>query len=180
MSQTMLDSIVRIAGIATESVVDGPGLRSTIFFQGCPHACEGCHNPETWDPEGGQSIVLSDLVAKLKLNPLITGITLSGGEPFLQAVAAAEVGDFLKKQGCDLWVYTGYTWEYLLANLNNAGFSDLLKLTDVLVDGPFQSQYKNLKLPFRGSSNQRLIKVAESMKCGVIVQWQPTVISIKP
>lgn len=174
----MLNSTIRIAGITNDSVVDGPGLRSTVFFQGCPHACEGCHNPETWDPDGGQQIVLQDLVAKLKLNPLTTGVTFSGGEPFLQAPAAAEFGSFLKGQGCDLWVYTGYTWEYLLANSDDLGVSALLKVTDVLVDGPFQIQNKNLQLPFRGSNNQRLIKVSESMKAGVIVQWQPTVITI--
>ena len=78
----MLSTTVRIAGISTESVVDGPGLRSTVFFQGCPHACEGCHNPETWDPSRGQEVTLKDLLAKLKLNPLTTGVTFSGGEPF--------------------------------------------------------------------------------------------------
>jgi anaerobic ribonucleoside-triphosphate reductase activating protein len=174
----MLNSIIRIAGITYESVVDGPGLRSTVFFQGCPHACKGCHNPETWAPEGGQEIVVQDLLKKLKLNPLTTGVTFSGGEPFNQAIAAAEVGCFLQEQSINLWVYTGYNWEYLLDNISHSGFDSLLKVTDVLVDGPFQKQHQTLQLPFRGSSNQRIIRVPESLKAGAIVLWQPTTITI--
>ncbi|HBF39261.1 MAG TPA: anaerobic ribonucleoside-triphosphate reductase activating protein [Firmicutes bacterium] len=170
----MLDSMIRIAGIANESVVDGPGLRSTIFFQGCRHGCKGCHNPETWDPEGGSPVRLRDLIPKLRLNPLITGVTFSGGEPFLQAIAAAELGCFLKEQGLNLWVYTGYKWEYLLKNSMSSGFNELLNIADVLVDGPFQIENKSLQLPFRGSGNQRLIQVSESIKTGEIIQWQPT------
>ena len=168
----MLNSTVRIAGITTESVVDGPGLRSTVFFQGCPHACEGCHNPETWNPDGGQEVTLRDLLTKLKLNPLIAGVTFSGGEPFYQASVAAELGRLLQEQGFNLWVYTGYTWEYLLDNISYSGFSTLLKVTDVLVDSPFQKQDKALQLPFKGSSNQRIIKVSESLKAGAIIQWR--------
>jgi anaerobic ribonucleoside-triphosphate reductase activating protein len=174
----MLNANIRIAGIATESVVDGPGLRSTVFFQGCSHACPDCHNPETWDPSGGQLITCRDLLGKLKLNPLTAGVTFSGGEPFLQAVAAAELGKFLKQQGLSLWVYTGYVWEYLLTNSGNPGFGALLEVTDVLVDGPFQKKYRDLQLAFRGSSNQRLIKVSESLKTGAIVEWQPTAVII--
>ncbi len=174
----MFNLIAQIAGIVNESVVDGPGLRTTIFFQGCDHACKDCHNPETWDPTGGMSIQLRDLIPKLRLNPLISGITFSGGDPFFQATVAAELGCFLKEQGLNLWVYTGYTWEYLLNHSNNAGFSALLNVTDVLVDGPFQIENKSLKLPFRGSSNQRLINVYESIKTGVLVEWQPTVRSM--
>jgi anaerobic ribonucleoside-triphosphate reductase activating protein len=176
----MLNSTVRIAGITTESVVDGPGLRSTVFFQGCPHACANCHNPETWDPGGGRQLTLQELASKLKLNPLIAGVTFSGGEPFLQASAAAKFGSYLKERGYGLWVYTGYTWEYLLANSDDVGCNALLDVTDVLVDGPFQNQYKQLQLPFRGSSNQRLIRVPESIKAGVIIEWQPTVITVNP
>jgi len=171
----MLNSIVQIAGIISESVVDGPGLRSTIFFQGCDHACKDCHNPETWDPKGGTSMLLQDLVSKLGLNPLITGVTFSGGDPFFQATVAAELGCFLKDQGLNLWVYTGYTWEYLLNHSENAGFRALLDVTDVLVDGPFQIEKKSLKLPFRGSSNQRLINVSKSIQTGVVVEWQPAI-----
>ncbi len=170
----MFNSVAQIAGIVHESVVDGPGLRTTIFFQGCDHACKGCHNPETWDPRGGSSIQLRDLISKLRLNPLISGVTFSGGDPFFQATVAAELGCFLKGQGLNLWVYTGYTWEYLLSHYVNTGFSALLDVTDVLVDGPFQIENKSLKLPFRGSGNQRLINVPESVRTGTIIQWQPT------
>jgi anaerobic ribonucleoside-triphosphate reductase activating protein len=176
----MLNSTVRIAGVTNESVVDGPGLRSTVFFQGCPHACEGCHNPETWDPTGGQVVTLKDLLVQLKLDPLTAGVTFSGGEPFGQAVSAAELGGLLKNMGFNLWVYTGYDWEYLLDNSNHSSYRELLKVTDILVDGPFQHQYKKLTLPFRGSSNQRIIKVQESFKSGAIVHWLPKAITINP
>ncbi|HEX3045458.1 MAG TPA: 4Fe-4S cluster-binding domain-containing protein, partial [Bacillota bacterium] len=121
------------------------------------------------------SISLQDLVPKLRLNPLISGVTFSGGDPFFQATVAAELGCFLKKQGLNLWVYTGYTWEYLLNHSDNTGFSALLSVADVLVDGPFQIENKSLKLPFRGSSNQRLINVSESLKIGTVKEWQPKI-----
>lgn len=173
----MTNSTVRIAGIANESTVDGPGLRCTIFFQGCPHACDGCHNPETWDPTAGREITLTGLISALKLNPLIKGVTFSGGEPLLQAVPLAELGGFLKKLNLNIWIYTGYTWEYLLEHSNRPGYLELLKVTDVLVDGPFKQGLKSLTLPFRGSRNQRLIQVPESLKTGTIVEWRPAAVT---
>lgn len=167
----MLDSTkVRIAGIAHESVVDGPGLRSTVFFQGCPHGCFGCHNPETWDRAAGYELSGSQLFEQLKINPLLSGITFSGGEPFLQAAAAAEVGRKIKQTGLNLWVYTGYTWEYLMNHLQREGFKDLLAVTDILVDGPFISRFKS-SLQFRGSNNQRMIRVSESLTAGAVIPW---------
>ncbi len=168
----MYEFTMRIAGIAYESVVDGPGLRNTVFFQGCPHACPGCHNPETWDPAAGLEYSLQNLLAALKLNPLISGVTFSGGEPFLQAEAAAQLGEIIKAQGLNLWVYTGYTWEYLLQSKNSKGFNALLKTADVLIDGPFIDEHKSLNLPFRGSANQRIIRVKESVAAGTIVSWR--------
>lgn len=162
---------VRIAGVAVESVVDGPGLRSTVFFQGCPHACPGCHNPETWDPGGGKEIDLTELLGLLKLNPLISGVTFSGGEPFSQAIPAARLGSYLKTLGLNLWVYTGYTWDFLVKNSNDRGFKELLDSADVVVDGPFLNEARTFGLPFRGSSNQRLIKVRESIDSGKIIEW---------
>ncbi len=170
----MDDSVVaRIAGVTNESVVDGPGLRSTIFFQGCPHACPGCHNPETWQTDGGKEIKIVDLIGLLKLNPLVTGVTFSGGEPFQQATAAVVLGKYLRKWGLNLWVYTGFTWGFLLANLNRPGYKELLELTDVLIDGPFIREQQNLSLLFRGSDNQRLIKVRDSLAKGMVITWQP-------
>ena len=164
--------VVRIAGVTTESVVDGPGIRSTIFFQGCPHACPGCHNPETWQRDGGKEISLTGLFQLLELNPLTTGITFSGGEPFQQAPAVAVIGNRLRKSGLNIWVYTGYTWEFLLANLSRPGYKELLEVAEVLIDGPFIHAQRDPTLLFRGSSNQRLIKVRESLASGSIVLWQ--------
>lgn len=164
--------VARIAGVTTESIVDGPGIRGTIFFQGCPHACPGCHNLETWRNDGGKEIVISDIIGLLNLNPLVTGVTFSGGEPFQQAPAAAALGKLLRELGLNLWVYTGYTWEFLLNNLNRPGYQELLNLAEVLVDGPFVLEQRDLSLLFRGSANQRLIKVAESLDLGKIVLWR--------
>lgn len=164
---------VRIAGIAKESVVDGPGIRSTIFFQGCPHACPGCHNPETWRFDDGSEIGLADLIRLLDLNPLVTGVTFSGGEPFQQAPSAAVLGKYLRELGLNIWVYTGFTWDFLMANLERPGYKELLEVAEVLIDGPFIREQRDPLLLFRGSANQRLIKVTESMAAGRIVLWQP-------
>lgn len=169
----MVNQKVRIAGIARESVVDGPGIRSTIFFQGCPHACPGCHNPDTWRFDGGSEIGLTDLIRLLDLNPLVTGVTFSGGEPFQQAQSAAVLGRYLRKLGLNIWVYTGYTWDFLMANLERPGYKELLEVAEVLIDGPFIREQRDPSLLFRGSANQRLIKVTESMASGRIVLWQP-------
>lgn len=166
--------VVRVAGITNESVVDGPGIRSTIFFQGCPHACPGCHNPETWSSEGGKELKIEDLIKFLAINPLVSGVTFSGGEPFQQAPAAAVLGRRLLEMGLNLWVYTGYTWEALLVNLDRPGYQELLELTEVLIDGPFIREKRDLGLLFRGSTNQRLINVQESLTKGMVVTWQPS------
>lgn len=166
--------VARIAGVTTESVVDGPGIRSTIFFQGCPHACPGCHNPDTWRLDGGKEIKVADVIKLLKINPLVSGVTFSGGEPFQQAQVAVALGRYLRELGLNLWVYTGYTWEFLLANLDRPGYKELLELTEVLVDGPFIREKQDLGLLFRGSANQRLINVQESLAKGTVVTWQPS------
>ncbi|HEX7715057.1 MAG TPA: anaerobic ribonucleoside-triphosphate reductase activating protein [Bacillota bacterium] len=164
---------VRIAGVATESVVDGPGIRSTVFFQGCRHACPGCHNPETWDTAGGRQVTLAELIDLLKLNPLISGVTFSGGEPFLQAGPAAVLGNHLRKLGLNLWVYTGFTWEDLMNTPDHPENQALLEIATVVVDGPFRQQLKDLSLPFRGSANQRLIDAQASLAAGRVVIWSP-------
>jgi len=162
----------RIAGVTTESVVDGAGLRSTIFFQGCPHHCPGCHNPETWQLDGGREVTLIELLMMLKLTPLTTGVTFSGGEPFLQSRNLVFLAAYLKRLKLNLWVYTGYTWEYLVNDSENDEIQLLLDYIDILIDGPFISAKQQMELPFRGSSNQRLIKVRESLATGRVVEWQ--------
>ncbi len=168
----MKNLVFRIAGVTNDSVVDGVGLRSTIFFQGCPHHCPGCHNPETWQMDTGQEVSFVELLTKLKLSSLTTGVTFSGGEPFLQAKNAAILAAYLKHLHLNIWVYTGYTWEYLINNLENQAQQLLLNYIDVLVDGPFIVQQQQTGLIFRGSTNQRLIKVKESLALGRVVQWQ--------
>lgn len=166
----------RIAGVAKESIVDGPGLRHTIFFQGCRHACPGCHNPHTWDVNGGEVVTWAELLTRIPLNPLIAGITFSGGEPFLQAASLAKLAAYFKEKGLDIWVYTGMTWKTLLAQKDQAGYRELLHQTDVLVDGPFKKEKRALNLPFRGSTNQRLIRVAPSLSSGAIIPWEPEMV----
>ncbi len=161
---------MRIANITQDSIVDGPGLRVTVFTQGCPHHCPGCHNPETHDPRGGQERPLAELRALLTKNPLTEGLTLSGGEPFLQANACAALAQVAHEEGLTVWTYTGYRYEAILA-AQNPDWSALLAETDVLVDGLFQEEEFTYDLLFRGSRNQRLIDVAESRKTGRVILW---------
>lgn len=162
---------VRIAGIINESVTDGPGLRTTLFFQGCPHACPGCHNPQTWSFSGGQEYDLSELIATLRITPLLSGVTFSGGEPFVQAEAAARIAEYVKSRNLNLWVYTGFIWEKLLLDIDRPRYRELINLADVIVDGPYQEKRRNLTLPFRGSQNQRIIQVKQSLEQNRVVEW---------
>ena len=143
---------IRIAGIVEESIVDGTGIRYAIFMQGCLRHCKGCQNPGTHDINGGRIVDTSELIDAIKKNPLLSGITLTGGEPLLQLDAAIELARETKKLGLNVWCYTGYTFE----EIPDAA-RELLKYVDVLVDGPFVEELKDLELQFRGSSNQRII-----------------------
>jgi len=159
---------VRVAGIITDSVVDGPGVRFVVFGQGCPHHCPACHNPETWDPQGGKEMTLKEILKMLKKRlKYIKGITLSGGDPFLQAEEMAALGREARKMGLDVVTYTGYRYEDLLSG-GLPGSQELLEVTDILVDGPFILELKDISLPFRGSANQRLIDLAATRKQGSI------------
>ena len=160
---------LRIAGTANDSIVDGPGIRFTIFTQGCPHHCEGCHNPQTHDFSAGTLTDTDELLNRIRSNPLLDGVTFSGGEPFCQAEALAELGSKIKALGLNIVTYTGYTFEELYAERENRSIGKLLSVTDYLIDGPFILEQKNWEIRFRGSSNQRIIDVAESMKKGAPV-----------
>ena len=155
---------IRISGIVNDSVVDGPGFRLAVFTQGCPHHCAGCHNPQTHDFEGGREIDTQEIIEKLRGNPLLDGITLTGGEPFCQGAACAELASAAHALGLNVWTYSGYTYEQLLAG--DAEQRALLAETDVLVDGPFVLPQRTLELRFRGSANQRLIDVKASAAAG--------------
>ena len=145
---------IRIAGIVPESIVDGEGIRFAIFMQGCLRNCKGCHNPHTHALDGGKVVDTSELIEQIKKNPLLTGITLTGGEPCLQISPAAELAETAKNLGLDVWCYTGYKFEELPPESDK-----LLKFVDVLVDGEYIEELRDLELNFRGSKNQRIIKL---------------------
>lgn len=162
---------ISLSGVTGDSIVDGPGLRLTIFTQGCLHNCPGCHNPQTHDPNGGSWADTEDILAAAAENPLLDGITLSGGDPFLQPVPCLALAEGAHKIGLNVWTYTGYTWEALLEE-NDAEKLALLKETDVLVDGPFLLAERSLELRFCGSRNQRLIDVKKSLAEDKVVLWE--------
>jgi anaerobic ribonucleoside-triphosphate reductase activating protein len=152
---------VRIAGIVNDSIVDGEGIRLTIFFQGCPHRCKGCHNPQTWDANGGYEIDTEEIIQMMDENPLLDGITLSGGEPFLHRVAALELAKAAHERNLSVWCYTGYEYDvhlgYSLKTSPKSTISMFLEEIDVLIDGKFIEEEKTFDLPWRGSKNQRLL-----------------------
>ncbi len=163
---------IRIAGTVNDSIVDGPGLRFTVFAQGCPHNCEGCHNPHTHDLKGGKVCDTGEIVSLFLQNPLIDGISLSGGEPFCQAKACAELAREAKKNSLDVITYTGYDFEYLLENADDDnGYMALLQATDYLIDGRFVLSEKSLELRFKGSKNQRILDVKSSLEQGKAVAY---------
>ncbi|MGI6193406.1 MAG: anaerobic ribonucleoside-triphosphate reductase activating protein [Christensenellales bacterium] len=161
--------LFRIAGLIRDSVVDGPGLRLALFTQGCPHACPGCHNPNTHDFSGGQEADTADIIQELANNPLWAGITLTGGEPFCQPEAMLEIAKAAREMGKSVWAYSGWTFEELLLDEKKRA---LLEACDVLVDGRFILERRSLALRFRGSDNQRVIDVPASLKEGKVVLWQ--------
>lgn len=162
---------LKLSGIIRESIVDGPGMRFVVFCQGCPHRCEGCHNPQTHDFEGGNYCSIERLVEEIKKDPIIKGVTFSGGEPFCQPEAFAELADEVIKLGMNIYAYSGYTYEELIElGRTKPEITELLKKCDVLVDGRFEAEKRTLSLPFRGSSNQRLIDVKKSLENGYAVE----------
>ncbi len=162
---------ISLSGVTGDSIVDGPGIRLTIFTQGCPHHCPGCHNPQTHDPNGGSWGDTEDILQAAAENPLLDGITLSGGDPFMQPVPCLTLAEGAHKLGLNVWTYTGYTWEALWAE-NDPEKLALLKETDVLVDGPFLLAERSLELRYKGSKNQRTIDVQKSLETGEVVLWE--------
>ena len=151
---------IRIAGIVRESIVDGPGIRFVVFAQGCPHQCSGCHNPQTHDFQGGYECSIDTILAEIDKNPLLSGVTFSGGEPFCQAEAFLALAKQIKNRELNLVAYSGYTLEQLQGKAAvDEHLFQLLSLLDVLIDGPFVLEEKDLTLPFRGSKNQRYIEM---------------------
>ena len=157
-----------LAGILEDSIVDGPGIRTTFFAQGCPHRCPGCHNPETWEFGCGTLMDAETAVQVVRSNPLCRGVTFSGGEPFAQAEGFAKLARLLKQQGYEVASYSGYTFEELFAGTDAQ--RELLQSLDILIDGPFRMEERSLELNFRGSRNQRILNVPKSLQAGAPVE----------
>lgn len=161
---------MRIANYIQDSIVDGPGLRFTLFTQGCPHRCEGCHNSHTHDPADGTEATTDEIIEKLISNPLTDGVTFSGGEPFEQAESCAVIAVAARGRGLNVWAYSGWTFERLMRD-ERPGVAEFLALCDVLVDGPFNLSQRSLSLKWRGSANQRIIDVKKSLELGQAVLY---------
>ena len=157
MSERETPPPLRLAGVEEESIVDGPGLRFVVFTQGCPHRCPGCHNPETHSMTGGSLHEVGALLARYAENPLLSGVTFSGGEPFLQARALHALAEGVRALGGTVVCYTGFSYEDLLVRTDDPAIPRLLDLTDLLIDGPYVAALRDLDLPWRGSANQRLL-----------------------
>lgn len=158
----VLPKLINVAGTEQDSITNGPGLRYVLFVQGCPHHCVGCHNPQTHRFGAGVNRSVEDIYQEIRSNPLQTGVTFSGGEPFCQAGPLAELARMLKRDGYDIIVYTGFRFEYL-ADSPDSGIHDLLELADVIVDGKFVLERRDILLKFRGSDNQRILDVKRSL-----------------
>ena len=157
-----------------ETIVDGEGIRFSIYLAGCSHRCKGCHNPESWNPLAGSPLtdeVIDGMISQIKANPLLDGITFSGGDPFYHSEAFLPViRKFREQTGLNIWCYTGYTYETLLADPLRRPILDYI---DVLVDGKFVEELKDISLRFRGSSNQRIIDVKKTLAHdNKIILWE--------
>ncbi len=159
---------IRVSGLVNDSIVDGPGLRFSVFTQGCSHGCEGCHNPESHDFDGGTIRHTDEVIALMKKNPLLDGVTLTGGEPFCQWEPCLEIAKGAHAMGLNVWAYSGYLYEELL-ELAPA----LLNEVDVLVDGKFILEERSLELKYKGSRNQRLIDIKKTRETGELTLWEP-------
>lgn len=152
---------IRLNGVVEESIVDGIGIRYAIFTQGCNHNCFNCHNKETHDLKGGYIENIHNLMNNIQENPLLDGVTFSGGEPFLQPKPLIEISKFCKEQGLNIWAYSGFLYEELICSPQR---NELLQYIDILVDGKFVFNEKSYELQFSGSKNQRIIDVQKSLK----------------
>lgn len=156
--------MIRIASYIDDSIVDGPGIRFTIFFQGCDHKCKGCFNPETRDFNKGTLIEEEELFNRIKENPLLSGVTFSGGDPFYQIKGALSLAKLIKTTNLNIFAYTGFLYEELLEKAkSDKDLDELLHLVDYLVDGPFILEQKDISLRYRGSKNQRIIDLKKSL-----------------
>lgn len=170
MALSSVTDIRLAADLQSDSIVDGPGLRTVIWTQGCAHNCKGCHNPGTHDFNGGGLIPIDLVLDEIDKLEYQQGLTFSGGDPMYQPEACNVIAEYAKNKGYDIWVYTGFTFEELLKlSEKNKAYTDFLNNIDVLVDGEFILEQRDLNLLFRGSRNQRIIDVQKSLECGKTV-----------
>lgn len=160
--------MISVIKIVEDTTVDGPGFRTTIYAAGCPNACPGCHNPQSWDIESGKMMSTEDIMQIIRADEF-ADVTFSGGDPMFQPEGFAELARAVKNEtGKNIWCYTGYKYENLLQNSSQA---ELLKHIDVLVDGPFIQAQSDRDILFRGSRNQRLIDIQASLREGRTVLY---------
>lgn len=165
------EKYVRLSGIIYESMVNGNGIRRVLFAQGCKHNCKGCFNPETHPLDGGELVDMNELVEDVISNPMLTGVTFSGGDPFEQAEKFAYMAEKIRNSGKNIWCYTGYTFEYIIRNFKiREGWEELIYNIDVLIDGKFDIQKSDKKIKYRGSTNQRVVDVKNSLCKGKVVE----------
>ena len=160
---------IRLFGIANDSIVDGPGLRYTIFTQGCYHKCSGCHNPKSHDMNGGYLKDINEIIAEIDENQLLDGITLSGGEPMLQIEPLIEICKAVNYRGLNIVIYSGFIFEQII---KDSRMKSLLEVCDMLIDGKFEQDKKSLSLLYRGSTNQRLINIQKSLKYEKVIEYE--------
>ncbi|WP_304383614.1 anaerobic ribonucleoside-triphosphate reductase activating protein [Muribaculum intestinale] len=158
---------VNVLDIVRGTTVDGPGFRTSVYMAGCRHACPGCHNPQSWDFNGGTLMDIEELMAVVEEEDW--DVTLTGGDPMYHPGAVMEIARRVHELGHDIWVYTGFTWEDLI---KKEELSNVLRLIDVIVDGPYHAAERDTDLLFRGSRNQRIIDVASSLESGMVMEWQ--------
>lgn len=156
---------LNLAGIVRESIVDGPGIRFAVYCQGCPHHCPGCHNPGTHAFDEGRNTDISAILKEIDKNPLLSGVTFTGGEPFCQPEGFLSLAREVKRRDLDIVIFTGYTYEELKEMAHeDPATADLLALCDILIDGRYEESQRDLSLLFRGSRNQRIIDVQNTLK----------------
>lgn len=158
-----MEKLINVAGVVNDSIVDGVGLRYVLFVQGCPRKCKGCHNADTQPFVEKTLMTPTEIIEQIDSNPLLDGVTFSGGEPMCQAAALAPLAKMIKERGLHLAIYTGYTFEDLYSS-DMLGVKELLSYADILIDGEFIEGLRDYTLKFRGSSNQRVIAVQESLR----------------
>ncbi|WP_027632541.1 anaerobic ribonucleoside-triphosphate reductase activating protein [Clostridium hydrogeniformans] len=164
-----MDGKIRLSGMIHESLVNGPGIRRVFFSQGCTHNCKGCFNKETHSFYGGEEFLMDKLIEDVRINPIISGITFSGGDPMEQADKFSYMAKKFRELNLSIWCYTGYTFEALMDKVEeDNNIKELLYNIDVLIDGRFCEENQVEGLKYRGSSNQRVIDIKKTLSSGEV------------